>query len=88
MAALEAFWDVLSSGTAYTAATRFAAVLIFAAVGEWVAERSGTLNISVEAMLLAGAFGAAMAMTGPALQLSDSCRGCLQGCSLRLSRRR
>ena len=60
MAALEAFWDVLSSGTAYTAATRFAAVLIFAAVGEWVAERSGTLNISVEAMLLAGAFGAAM----------------------------
>jgi simple sugar transport system permease protein len=35
-------------------------VLAFAASGEWVAERSGTLNISLEAMMLAGAFGATM----------------------------
>ena len=54
------FWDVLSTETAYTAATRFAAVLVFAAVGEWVAERSGTLNISIEAMILTGAFAGAM----------------------------
>ncbi|KIE49073.1 MAG: ABC transporter permease [marine actinobacterium MedAcidi-G1] len=50
----------MSTETAYTAATRFAAVLVFAAVGEWVAERSGTLNISIEAMILTGAFAGAM----------------------------
>ena len=54
MGFLEAIWDVMSTESAYTAATRFAAVLVFAAVGEWVAERSGTLNISVEAMILIG----------------------------------
>ena len=60
MGFFEAIWDVLSTETAYTAATRFAAVLVFAAVGEWVAERSGTLNISIEAMILTGAFAGAM----------------------------
>ncbi|MDG2351832.1 MAG: ABC transporter permease [Acidimicrobiales bacterium] len=60
MGFIEAIWDVLSTESAYTAASRFAAVLVFAAVGEWVAERSGTLNISVEAMILAGAFAGAM----------------------------
>ena len=59
MGFFEAIWDVLSTETAYTAATRFAAVLVFAAVGEWVAERSGTLNISIEAMILTGAFAGA-----------------------------
>jgi len=52
--------DVGTTESAYTAAARFAVVLAFAAVGEWVAERAGTLNISVEAMILAGAFGAAL----------------------------
>ena len=60
MGFFEAIWDVLSTETAYTAATRLAAVLVFAAVGEWVAERSGTLNISIEAMILTGAFAGAM----------------------------
>jgi len=60
MGFFEAIWDVLSTETAYTAATRFAAVLVFAAVGEWVAERSGTLNISIEAMILTGAFAGAI----------------------------
>jgi len=60
MGFIEAIWDVMSTESAYTAATRFAAVLVFAAVGEWVAERSGTLNISVEAMILSGAFAGAM----------------------------
>ena len=60
MGFFEAIWDVLATETAYTAATRFAAVFVFAAVGEWVAERSGTLNISIEAMILTGAFAGAM----------------------------
>lgn len=53
-------WDVLGSGTAYESAVRLATVLMFAAVGEWIAEKAGTLNISVEAMMLAGAFTAAV----------------------------
>lgn len=52
--------DVLSSDATFVTAVGFAALLAFAATGEWVAEKSGTLNISVEAMLLAGGFGAAM----------------------------
>ncbi|GAB7045114.1 ABC transporter permease [Catenuloplanes indicus] len=43
---------ILSSGI------RLAAPLAFAACGEYVAERAGTLNVSVEAMMLGAAFGA------------------------------
>lgn len=52
--------DVLSSDAAYINALTFAVFLAFGASGEWVAERSGTLNISLEAMFLAGAFAAAI----------------------------
>jgi general nucleoside transport system permease protein len=52
--------DVLSSPTAYGNALAVAVFLAFGASGEWVAERSGTLNISIEGMYLAGAFGATM----------------------------
>ncbi len=38
--------DVLGAEAMYNSAIRFAIVLAFAAVGEWVAERAGTLNIS------------------------------------------
>jgi simple sugar transport system permease protein len=38
-----------------------AALLLLAALGELVAERAGTLNISVEAMMLCGAYGAGAA---------------------------
>ena len=31
--------------------------LLFAASGEYMAERAGTLNISIEAMMLSGAYG-------------------------------
>lgn len=48
--------DVFGESVLYESAFRLAVVLAFVAVGEWVAERSGTLNISVEGMLLAGAF--------------------------------
>jgi simple sugar transport system permease protein len=38
-------------------AVRLAAPLAFAALGEYVAERAGCLNISIEAMMLGAAFG-------------------------------
>ena len=48
--------DIISSETMYGSVVRFAVVLAFAATGEWIAERAGTLNISVQAMMIAGAF--------------------------------
>lgn len=59
---LTAVGDVLTSEAAYINAFTFAVFLAFGATGEWVAERSGTLNISIEAMFLGGAFAAAMGM--------------------------
>ena len=52
--------DVLTSAVTYESAARFAVLLLFAASGEWVAERAGTLNISVEGMMLSGAFSSAL----------------------------
>lgn len=48
---LESVDTILSSGV------RLTAPLAFAACGEYVAERAGTMNISVEAMMLGAAFG-------------------------------
>lgn len=62
MDVLSAIGDVLTSDATYINALTFAVFLAFGASGEWVAERSGTLNISVEAMLLGGAFAAAVGM--------------------------
>ena len=56
----EAFFDIASSESTYINGALFAALLAFAASGEWVAERAGTLNISVEGMLLGGAFTSAV----------------------------
>ena len=42
---LEALWDIAGSESTYINAALFAAFLAFAASGEWVAERSGTLEI-------------------------------------------
>jgi simple sugar transport system permease protein len=53
-------WDVLTSGTMYSSTVRFAALMAFAAVGEWIAEKAGTMNISVEGGILTGAFTAAL----------------------------
>ncbi|WP_419919126.1 ABC transporter permease [Candidatus Poriferisocius sp.] len=52
--------DIFTSESTYINGALFAALLGFAATGEWVAERSGTLNISVEGMLLSGAFAGAL----------------------------
>lgn len=56
----EAMIDIFSSESTYINGALFAAFLAFAASGEWVAERAGTLNISVEGMLLGGAFTSAI----------------------------
>lgn len=53
-------WEVVSSSILYESAFRLAVLFALAAMGEWIAERSGTLNISVEGMILAGAFGGAV----------------------------
>jgi len=55
-----AIFDVIKSEATYSSAVRFAALLAFCALGETIAERAGTLNISTEGMILAGAFAAAI----------------------------
>lgn len=52
--------DVFTSPTMYSSAVRLGGFLAFAALGELVAEKSGTINISVEGGLLAGAFAGAI----------------------------
>ena len=59
---LSAVGDVVGNEVAYSGAMRFAALLAFAAIGETIAERAGTLNISLEGMVLGGAFGGAVGM--------------------------
>jgi simple sugar transport system permease protein len=76
---VKALWDVLTSETMYESAFRLSALLIFAAVGEWVAERAGTLNISVEGMLVAGAFGAAIGSHTAHSVVVGLLYGCLAG---------
>jgi len=57
---LSALADIFSSPTMYGSAVRLGGFLAFAALGELVAEKAGTINISVEGSLLAGAFTAAI----------------------------
>ena len=59
-ALFSALADVFGTNVTYSSAARFAALLAFCALGETIAERAGTLNISTEAMILAGAFAAAV----------------------------
>lgn len=60
MAFFDALWEIFTSDSTYANGALFAGLLLFAASGEWIAERAGTINISVEAMLLAGAFASAV----------------------------
>jgi len=57
---LAALGDIFSNESAYRNAMIAAAVLLFAASGELVAEKAGTINISLEAMMLAGSYAAAI----------------------------
>ena len=59
---LSAAGDVVGNEVSYSGAMRFAALLAFAAIGETIAERAGTLNISLEGMVLGGAFAGAVGM--------------------------
>jgi len=63
---LSAMIDIFTSPTMYSSAVRLGGFLAFAALGELVAEKAGTINISVEGSLLAGAFAGAVGydMTG------------------------
>lgn len=54
--------DVVTNEVTYSGAMRFAALLAFAAIGETIAEKAGTLNISLEGMVLGGAFAGALGM--------------------------
>ncbi len=54
--------DVVSNEVSYSGGMRLAALLAFAALGETVAERAGTLNVSLEGMVLGGAFAGALGM--------------------------
>lgn len=49
-----------STSTILSSAVHLSVPLSFAACGEYVAERAGTLNISVEAMMLSGAYAGAI----------------------------
>lgn len=71
--------DILTSDVTYSSAMRFAALLMFVACGEWVAERSGTLNISVEGMTLAGAFAAAVGVDVTGSIAAGLLLGCVAG---------
>jgi len=52
--------DIFTSPTMYGSAVRLGGFIAFAALGELVAEKAGTINISVEGSLLAGAFTSAV----------------------------
>ncbi len=76
MAFLDALGSIFGSDALWISAFQLSVLFAFAGAGEWVAERAGTLNISVEAMLLGGAFGA---VVGNEL-LGSSATGLLVGC--------
>lgn len=57
---VSALGDVFGGEAIYNSAFQLSVLFVFAAAGEFVAERAGTLNISIEGMLLAGAFGASV----------------------------
>ena len=57
---LGALGDIFTSPAMYASAVRLGVFLAFAALGELVAEKAGTINISVEGSLLAGALGGAV----------------------------
>jgi general nucleoside transport system permease protein len=64
--------------TAYIAGgVRLALPVLFAAVGELVSERAGVLNLSLEGMMLSGAFGASVATAATGSAVVGVCAGML-----------
>jgi simple sugar transport system permease protein len=81
---LEAFVDIFTSESTYINGALFAAFLAFAASGELVAERAGTLNISVEGMLLGGAFTSAVGYDASGSTIVAMITGVLGGMTVAL----
>ncbi len=57
---VDALWEIFTTDSTYIGTALAAGLLLFAASGEWIAERAGTINISVEGMLVMGAFTSAL----------------------------
>ena len=55
-----ALWQAFSRTSSWAAFTSLAVIFVLAGTGEWIAERAGTINISLEAMMLGGHFAAAV----------------------------
>ena len=58
---------------------RLAVLLLFAALGEYVAERAGTINVSLEGMMLGGAYAAAITTSQSGSPLAGIVLGMLAG---------
>lgn len=76
---LDALGTLFTTEALYISAFQLSVLFAFAATGEWIAERAGTLNISVEGMLLAGAFGAIVGHTIVANAAVGMAVGCVMG---------
>ena len=57
---LSAVSEIATNGSAYRNAAIAAVILLLASLGELVAEKAGSINISLEGMMLGGAFAAAI----------------------------
>lgn len=57
---LSAVGEIATNGSAYRNAAIAAVILLLASLGELVAEKAGSINISLEGMMLGGAFAAAI----------------------------
>lgn len=79
MSFFSALWKIVSTQSLYESMFRFTTFLTFAAAGEWVAEKAGTLNISVEAMLLCGAYATAVGSDLTHSTFGGLCCGALAG---------
>ena len=69
---LSALGDIATNESAYRNAVIAATVLLFAAAGELVAEKAGTINISLEGMMLGGAFAGAVGADCDRLDLAGA----------------